>query len=96
MIFVPILWPDFFAANAANGSNTSTSALWLEVMGIFQGSLGLFHILSNEAAPFAVRVMTFRLPSFKAARRVSSGVLLRPLRDGYLAADSNDERRMAA
>ena len=94
MIFLPVLAPAYFAANALDGSNTS--ALWLGVMGLFQGSMGTFFILRNEAVPLAVRLMTFRLPTFKPAERAARGLFLRPLQGGYMAGPSNDNQRLAA
>jgi hypothetical protein len=95
MIFLPVLAPGYFIANATDGSNTS--ALWLGIMGIFQGFMGTFFIFRNEAMPLAVRLMTLRLPAFKPAeRRVASGFILRPLQNGYMAGQSSNEQRLAA
>ena len=91
---MPVLAPGYFIANAADGS--STSALWLGVMGLFQGSMGTFFIFRNEAMPLAVRLMTLRLPAFKPAERAAPGFLLRPLQNGYMAGQSSDEQRLAA
>lgn len=95
MIFVPILLPDYFAANAADGSNTS--ALWLAVMGIFQGSMSCFYIVRNEAVPLAVRLMMLRLPTFKSmGRRISPALMLRPAANSYLGGRNDNGQRMAA
>ena len=48
MIFAPIELPQFFPANAGDGS--CTSALWLGVMGVAQALLGLTVALFNETA----------------------------------------------
>ena len=94
MIFLPTLAPSSFGANSLDGS--STSALWLGVMGMFQGSMGLFFILRNETVPLAVRLMRLRLPTFKPAERLARGFILRPLRDGYLGGESAENQRLAA
>ena len=95
MIFLPVLAPGYFIANATDGS--STSALWLGLMGLFQGSMGSFFILRNEAIPLAVRLMTLRLPSFKPAERSTApGFILRPLQNSYMNGQSNEDQRMAA
>ena len=46
MIFAPVELPQFFPANAGDGS--CTSALWLGVMGVAQAFLGLVAALHNE------------------------------------------------
>ena len=95
MFFVPALLPDSFAVRALDGS--STSALWLGVMGLFKAAMGIFYVARNEAVPFAVRLMTLRFPVFKPVSRVLPELLLRPLRDGYLSTSSDhDRRRLAA
>ena len=48
MLFVPAELPQFFPANAGDGS--CTSALWLGVMGVAQALLGLTAALLNETA----------------------------------------------
>jgi hypothetical protein len=48
MIFAPAELPQFFPANAGDGS--CTSALWLGVMGVTQAFLGLTIALLNETA----------------------------------------------
>jgi hypothetical protein len=90
MIFVPAFFPASFAANALDGS--STSALWLGVMGLFQGSMGAFFIMRNEAAPLAVRLMTLRLPTLRPAERRAPAMILRPLQGGYIGGQGGDER----
>ncbi len=98
MFFAPAFFPQYFAANALDGS--STSALWLGVMGLFQGAMGIACLILNEAVPFAVKLMTLRLPTFKLPERAMPGFVLRPLPDGYLSlrgnANSNDDQRVAA
>jgi hypothetical protein len=94
MIFLPVLMPAYFVAKAMDGSNTS--GLWLGVMGLFQGSMGVGFIIRNEAAPLAIRLMTLRLPTFKPAERVSPAVILRPLRAGYMGSRTDDNQRVAA
>ena len=95
MLFLPVLAPGYFVANAPDGSNTS--ALWLGVMGFFQGVMGTFFILRNEGVPLAVRLMTLRLPTFRPAERSSvPNFVLRPLQAGYMGAQSNEEQRLAA
>jgi hypothetical protein len=98
MFFAPAFFPEYFAAKALDGS--STSALWLGVMGLFQGSMGITFLIRNEAVPFAVKLMTLRLPTFNPSERSVPGFVLRPLRDGYLSlesnADSNNDQRVAA
>lgn len=94
MLFAPALLPDSFAIRALDGS--STSALWLGVMGLFKTSTGMFYIARNEAVPFAVRLMTLRLPVFKPARQALPELLMRPLRDGYLSRSSDHDQRLAA
>lgn len=95
MLFLPVLAPTFFVANSPDGSNTS--ALWLAMMGLFQGSLGTFFIFRNEGMPLAVRLMTLRLPTFKPAERRSlPDFVLRPLDAGYMTSQTNDEQRVAA
>lgn len=46
MLFAPAEVPQYFPANAGDGS--STSALWLGLMGLMQGVLGLSVALHNE------------------------------------------------
>ncbi len=98
MFFAPAFFPEYFAAKALDGS--STSALWLGVMGLFQGSMGITYLVRNEAVPFAVKLMTFRLPAFNPSERSVPAFVLRPLRNGYLSlegdTDSNHDQRMAA
>ena len=95
MLFLPVLAPAYFVANAPDGSNTS--ALWLGLMGLFQGLMGTFFIFRNEGVPFAVRVMTLRIPTFRPAeRRSAPGFVLRPLQAGYMADQSNNDQRLAA
>ena len=48
MVFAPAELPQFFPANAGDGS--CTSALWLGVMGVAQALLGLTAALFNETA----------------------------------------------
>lgn len=95
MLFLPVIAPAYFIANAPDGSNTS--ALWLGLMGLFQGSLGTFFILRNEGVPLAVRLMTLRLPTLRPAdRRAIPSFVLRPLQGGYMAGQSNENHRLAA
>jgi hypothetical protein len=94
MFFVPAILPDCFAVRALDGS--STSALWLGAMGLFEATMGMFYIARNEAVPFAVRLMTLRLPVFKPARQALPELLLRPLRESYLSASSDHDQRLAA
>ena len=95
MLFLPVLAPGYFVSNAPDGSNTS--ALWLGVMGLFQGSMGTFFIFRNEGVPLAVRLMTLRLPTFKPAEQESApGFVLRPLQAGYMDSQSSEEQRVAA
>lgn len=95
MLFLPVLAPTYFVANATDGSNTS--ALWLGLMGSLQSSLGTFFIFRNEGMALAVRLMTLRLPTLKPAERRSvPGFVLRPLEAGYMSSSSNDEQRVAA
>lgn len=98
MFFAPAFFPEYFAIKALDGS--STSAVWLCVMGLFQGSMGISCIIRNEAVPFTVKLMTLRLPAFGPSERPLRGFVLRPLRDGYLSfkgnADSNQAQRVAA
>ena len=98
MFFAPAFFPDYFAIKALDGS--SASALWLGVMGLFQGSMGIVCLIRNEAIPFTVKLMTLRLPTFSPSERPVPGFVLRPFRDGYLSfegnTDSNREQRVAA
>ena len=48
MFFAPGELPEFFPANAGDGS--CTSALWLGVMGVAQTLLGVIAVLQNETA----------------------------------------------
>ena len=95
MATVPVIASAYFPGNSLDGSNTS--ALWLEVMGMFQGSMGTFFIFRNEAAPFAVRLMTMRLPVFKPADRPTApDFLLQPMGGDYLSGQSGENQRLAA
>ncbi len=91
MLFLPMIEPGYFVANAPDGSNTS--ALWLGVMGLLQGLMGTFFIFRNEGVPLVVRLMTLRLPTLRPAeRRPAAGFVLRPLPGSYMAGQANDER----
>lgn len=46
MMFAPAYYPESFVASAMDGS--STSALWLEVMGVLNFLIGSFTALRNE------------------------------------------------
>jgi hypothetical protein len=46
MFMAPFEWPQFFPANAGDGS--CTSALWLGVMGTLQAVLGAGQVMQNE------------------------------------------------
>lgn len=94
MIFMPVLIPDYFVADAVDGS--STSALWLGVMGMFQGAMGTLFILRNETLPLLVRLMTLRLPTFKPAERIAPALILRPVQGGYAGNQSQHSQRLAA
>jgi hypothetical protein len=94
MFFAPALLPDSFAVRALDGS--STSALWLGVMGLFKAAMGIFYVGRNEAVPFASRFLSLRLPVFKPASRALPELLLRPLREGYLSPSSDQDQRLAA
>jgi len=95
MLFLPVLAPGYFVATAPDGSNAS--ALWLNIMGLFQGSMGSFFIFRNEGMPLAVRLMTLRLPTFRPAERETApGFVLRPLQAGYMGAQSSEEQQLAA
>ena len=94
MIFLPALAPVFFVVRAMDGSNTSE--LWLVVMGVLQGMMGVSFIIRNEATPLAVRLMTLRLPTFKPSERVAPALILRPLRGGYVGGQSSGNQRLAA
>lgn len=94
MFFLPAVLPTYFMVKAIDGSNTSE--LWLAFMGLLQGALGIVCILRNEAVPFAVRLMTLRLPTLKPAERVAPALILRPLRTGYMGGQAGDDQRLAA
>ena len=96
MAILPVIASAYFPGNSLDGSNTS--ALWLEVMGVFQGSMGTFFIFRNEAAPFAVRLMTMRFPTFKPAdrRTTAPGFLLQPVEGDYLPGQSGENQQLAA
>jgi hypothetical protein len=98
LFFAPAFFPEYFAVKALDGS--STSALWLAVMGLLQGSMGIACIIRNEAVPFTVKLMTLRLPNFAPSGRPATGFILRPLRNGYLSlettVDSDNNERLAA
>lgn len=98
LFFAPAFFPEYFVASALDGS--STSALWLGVMGLFQGSMGLACFIRNEAVPLTVKLMTLRLPTFKRSGRRVQGVVLRPVRNHYLSletgTDTDTDQRLAA
>jgi hypothetical protein len=94
MMFLPAVAPAYFTASALDGSNSS--ALWLNVMGLLQGSLGTFFILRNETTPLIIRLMTLRFPTLKPAERTAAGFIMRPLQGGYMDGQSNDNQRLAA
>ena len=54
MFFAPLELPQFFPANAGDGS--CTSALWLAVMGVAQAALGLAIALHNETTRIRVAI----------------------------------------
>jgi len=95
MMFLPALLPAYFMVKAMDGSNTSE--LWLCLMGGLQGALGISCIIRNEAVPFAIRLMTLRLPTLTPAERNAPALILRPLRSGgYMGGQGNEEQRLAA
>jgi len=94
MIFLPAIDPILFQVTALDGA--STSALWLIVMGCFQGSLGLAFIVRNEAAPLAVRLMNLRFPAIRPVIRSAPAQVLRPLPRGLTHGRSGEAQRMAA
>lgn len=54
MFFAPLELPQYFPANAGDGS--CTSALWLGVMGVAQAMLGLTAALHNEVTRIRVAI----------------------------------------
>lgn len=92
MGFAPALWPAYFAANGISGADVSE--LWLEFMGIVQGSMGTFYIIRNEVLPMFLRMITWTLA--KPAEQSQPGVILRPVSIGYLSGQSSPDRSIAA
>jgi hypothetical protein len=94
MNFLPVLLPGCFPPTGVVGSNTS--ALWLEFMGMVQGTLGAFFGLRNEVMPWVIRLLTWRLPQPEPGGQPAPGVILRPSALGYLAVPPDGGRQLAA
>jgi len=92
MGFLPALWPAYFAVTGISGADNSE--LWLEFMGIVQGSLGTFYIIRNEILPMLLRITAWTFP--KPADQPQPGVILRPVSVGYLSGQGSSDRSIAA
>lgn len=91
MGFLPALMPVHFSS-----SEISTSELWLEFMGILQGSLGMFYLIRNEVQPVFANLTAWSLSQTRAGEQPQSGVILRPAASGFLRGQDSRERTWAA
>jgi hypothetical protein len=55
---LPLMAPAHFPPNSIDGANTS--ALWLQVMGWVNGSIGTVYLLRLEILPFIAQVLAWR------------------------------------
>jgi hypothetical protein len=90
---LPLLAPAHFPPNSLDGS--STSALWLQLMGWVNGGLGAGYAARLQVLPAVARVLAWRpapLPEFIPAE------ILRPalqLDEGDYADGADDQRAVA-
>jgi hypothetical protein len=90
MTLLPILFPGLFPPNASDGS--STSALWLEIMGLLNTLLGGVHLLRAQLLPWVERTLFWKAE----AEPESVGMVLRPEVDDYRGAEPKRGQGVAA
>lgn len=94
MGFLPSLFPSAFPPVGPAGAGTSE--LWLQFMGLVQGTLGIFYLVHNEVTPLLVRLMAWRMPTPQRVAQPRPGIILRPMAVGYLPGRPARETRVAA
>jgi hypothetical protein len=55
---LPLAAPAHFPPNSVDGANTS--ALWLQVMGWVNGTIGAFYLIRLDVVPFVAYVLAWR------------------------------------
>jgi hypothetical protein len=89
---LPLAAPAHFPPNSIDGANTS--ALWLQVMGWVNGTIGAFYLIRLDVVPFIAQVLAWRpapLEEFLPVEVLRPALALRTQR-----AHAENEQGMAA